>query len=91
MTVSTANVTSTGTLVATPCVALGVYIVGGATAGSVILKDGGGSGTVKATFQVPAAAEWGGFIPFPGGGLQFNTDAHATISVAVGVTLIYDN
>lgn len=90
MTVATANATSTGTLSAAPCTLLGLYVANAASAGSVVLKDGGASGTTKFTMQTAASAADSVFVPFPGGGLVFSTDMHATITNAAGVTAIYD-
>lgn len=87
--VQSANVTSTGTLVAAgPVYVIGVYCVAGATAGSVILKDGGGSGTAKFTIQTPASAAAASYVDL-GAGILFATDVHATISNAAGVTVVY--
>lgn len=84
-----ANVTSTGTLVAAgPVYVVGIYISNGATAGSVVLKDGGGSGTTKLTIQTPASATTSEFIDLKAG-ILFATDVHATVTNAVGVTVVY--
>ena len=52
-----------------------------ATGGTVVLKDGGGSGTTRFSFTAPAAAGCQ-HILFPGEGIKFNTDVHATLSSA---------
>ena len=85
---ASANVTSTGTLIAAgPVTLVGIYISNGAAAGSVVLKDGGASGTTKLTVQTPASATTSEYIDLKGG-IPFGTDVHATISNAVGVTVI---
>lgn len=89
MPVASANVTATGTLVSVPATVVGLYYAAGASAGSVVLRDNGAGGTVKLTLQTPASAGFGAFVPIGGGGLQFNTDVHATLTNAVGVTVIY--
>lgn len=84
------SVTSTGTVNAGPGRVHGVQFRAGAAAGSVILKDGGGSGTTKLTIYAPASAAFAGFVPIGGGGIPFNTDIHATLSQVDGITVIFD-
>lgn len=84
-----ANVTSTGTLIAAgPATVVGLHYCGGASAGSIVLKDGGGSGTTKLTIQTPASAAAGVYIDLKGG-ILFGTDVHATLTQAVSCTVIY--
>jgi len=55
-----------------------------ATGGTVVLKDGGSSGTTRFSYTAPAAA--GSIhILFPGEGIKFNTDVYATLSSATVV------
>lgn len=84
------SVTSTGTVHAGPGRVLGVQFRAGATAGSVVLKDGGGSGTTKLTIYTPASATFAGFVPIGADGIRFVTDIHATLTQADGVTVIFD-
>lgn len=83
-----AQAAATATMVAAPAMLLGIHWVAGATAGTVVLKDGGASGTTKLTLNTPADATVAGYLPIPGG-MQFATDVHATITVTGFVTLIY--
>lgn len=83
-----ASVTSTGTLVAAGCTLLGIHWVGGAVAGSVVLKDGGGSGTAKVTVNTPASAAAAGWIDLADG-IPFGTDVHATVTNAAAVLIVY--
>lgn len=85
---SAARVTATGTLVATPAHLLGLWVVHGATGGTVELKDGGASGTSKIVIDTAAVAGES-FIPIAGGGIRFATDIHATLTNVSGVTAIY--
>ena len=87
--IKSAEVSATGTLVADPCTVLGVYVAPGATAGSVILKDGGGSGTTLMTIDSPASSSGAANIAIPPPGMIFETDCHATISNAIGCTILY--
>lgn len=83
-----ANVTSTGTVVASGCTVLGIHWTGAAAAGTIVLKDGGASGTAKITVNTPASAASGGFIPLADG-IAFGTDVHATLTNAAAVCVIY--
>ena len=87
--VLSAAVTSTNTLVATTKGRLrGLYCRAAGTAGTIVIKDGGGSGTTLVTINTPAAV--GGFyVDIPGAGIAFKTDLHATLTTADGVTAFY--
>jgi hypothetical protein len=52
-----------------------------ATGGTVVLKDGGASGTTRFSFTAPATAG-SEHILFPGEGIKFNTDVYAALSSA---------
>jgi hypothetical protein len=67
----------------------GIVVVPGTSAGSVVLKDGGSSGTTILTIPTIANGE-----PFnmliPDQGILFKTSAYATLSgTATGVTVFY--
>ena len=79
---TTKNLTATGTVVAGRTRIRSIYC--GATAGTVELKDGGGSGTSK--FLLAMAA--GQTCDFPGS-VAFETDCHATLTTANSVTFVY--
>ncbi len=89
MAAAAGSVTSSGTAVATPCRVVGVQYRAGATAGSVVLKDGGSSGTVRLTIYTPASAAHAGFVSL-GPGIVFATDVYAALTQADGCTVIYD-
>lgn len=83
-----ARVTSTGTLVASGARLLGLWVVHGATGGTVELKDGGSGGTSRLVVDTAAAAGEG-YVEVPGGGIPFGTDIHATLTNVSGVTAFY--
>lgn len=87
--VLSAALTSTNTLVATTKGRLrGLYCRSAGTAGTIVIKDGGASGTTLVTIDTPAAI--GGFyVDIPGSGISFKTDLHATLTTADGVTAFY--
>ena len=87
--VAYASASATSTLVSTgPTRVRGIYVRATASAGTVVLKDGGASGTTKATIRTPAVAG-AHSIPVPGGGLSFGTDVHATLTNADDCGVFY--
>ena len=74
------NMTATGTVDTTPGVLLGFY-VNSTTGGTVVLRDGGASGTVITGTITPAI----GWHPLPVG---YNTDLHATVANTLNVTFV---
>jgi len=66
-----------------------IYIVPDAGAGSVVLRDGGGSGAVKTTIATLAGSTAPTYLILPGQGLLFNSDVHATLADVVSVTVFY--
>ena len=92
--VKASNLTASGAIFAGPARILGIYFVADTTAGSIIIRDGGASGTVLATFQTPlgsntAGNEWTTQIDIPGNGLLCRTSAYATLSGVDKVTVFY--
>jgi hypothetical protein len=78
--VKAAQVTSTNTAYAAPTRVKGVTI-SYASGGTVVLKDGGPSGTTRYSFTAPAVAGVAHVI-VPGEGIKFDTDVHATLANA---------
>lgn len=70
---------STGTLVSYRTRIKSLVVVSGAAAGSVILRDGGASGTIELQMDVAAGAATN-TIYIPDDGILFETDVHATLS-----------
>ena len=92
--VKATNLTGSGVIFAGPARVLGIYFVADTTAGSIIIRDGGASGTILATFQTPlgsntAGNEWTTQIDIPGNGLLCRTSAYATLSGVDKVTVFY--
>lgn len=77
------NITSTGTVASKPGRLIGFY-VNSTSAGTLVLRDGGASGTALSGTITPAI----GFHRFPA---RFGTDLHATIGgTSLDVTFFYD-
>lgn len=63
------------------CRLVGFYVAS-TTGGTIILKDGGSSGTAKSGTITPAI----GYHAFPG---EFNSDCYATIANTISVTFFW--
>lgn len=66
-----------------------IYIVPNANAGSVVLRDGGASGSVKTTVNTLAASTSATYLILPGEGLLFNSNIHVTTTDVVSVMVFY--
>jgi hypothetical protein len=78
--VKAAQVTSTNTAYAAPTRVKAVT-VSYDESGTVVLKDGGSGGTTRFSFTAPAV-KGSVHILFPGEGIKFDTDVHATLATA---------
>jgi hypothetical protein len=65
--------------------------VNGETAGSVVIREGGGSGTIIATINTSASSTAGyTIIPVPGQGVLCKEgDLHGTVTNTVSIVLFY--
>ena len=66
-----------------------IYIVPGATAGSLVLRDGGASSAIKLTVNTVASATQPTYMLMPGQGLLFQTAVYGTVSNLGSATIIY--
>ena len=78
---SPVNLTASGAISALPGALLGFY-VNSTTSGTIVLKDGGASGTAISGTITPAV----GWNAFPA---VFTTSAYATIGATINVTFIF--
>jgi hypothetical protein len=67
----------------------GIYYVASGTAGTIVLKNGGASGTAQLEISTPALATWTGYVPIPGEGMLFRDDIYVDVSNASSVTVLY--
>lgn len=86
--VKAAQASATGTLVGHSTRVKGLSIVTAATAGSVVLRDGGAAGVVVATIDTPAVVGTMQ-VDIPSAGLRFGTDVHVTLTNATGITAFH--
>jgi hypothetical protein len=84
------RLTATNTVFAGTTRLRGYAWVGGAAAGTVVLKDGGSGGTTMLTIDTPAGATLSGSVLLPQEGIRFATDMHATITNTAFITFFYD-
>lgn len=74
------HLNASGSLVSYRTRVKGIVITStGAGAGTLQLKDGGSSGTVRIEVDIPATAAFHNVI-IPGEGVLFNSDVYATLS-----------
>jgi hypothetical protein len=67
-----------------------IYAVNGADAGSVVIREGGGSGPVLITVNTTASNTAGyTIIPLPGEGILCESNLHGTVTNTASMTLIY--
>lgn len=86
--VLSATATSDDTLVSQPTRIKGITVTTSATAGSVVLKDGGSSGSARITVNTPAVAGLHNVL-LPGEGVRFYTDVYADVTNVASVTVFY--
>ncbi len=65
-----------------------IQLIGG-TAGDIIFRDGGASGTVLVQFNIPANTNNSVPILIPAAGLLFETNLHVTLPTSAKVTIFY--
>ena len=87
--VTTAHTDATGTLATGRYQMRGHQSVGGGTAGEVIYRDGGASGTVKFQFNIGGGTQPIG-LTFPDDGILFLTDVHVTLPTSAKTTAILE-
>jgi hypothetical protein len=71
------------------CRVKSIYIVPSATAGSLILRDGGSGGAIKATINTVASASQPTYMLMPGEGLLFQTAVYGAVTNLGSATIIY--
>jgi hypothetical protein len=85
--VFSAHADATGTIYSGATNLAGYQALSGGTAGEVIFRDGGASGTVLLRFNVPANTNNPFANIIPGNGIRFNTNIHVTLPGTAAVTI----
>ena len=87
--VKSTHVEATGTMVSGRVRVKGYQCLSGGTAGDIILRDGGASGTIRLQFNIPANTNNPFANLIPGEGILFTTDVHVTLPTAAKITVFY--
>lgn len=83
-----ATVTATGSVVTGRQRVKGVYLISGASAGSVVLRNGGASGATQLELATPAGVTEI-YVPIPDQGVLFQNGVHATLTNVSSLTVFY--
>lgn len=83
------HVEATGTMVSGRVRVKGYQCLSGGTAGDIILRDGGASGTIRLQFNIPANTNNPFANLIPGEGILFATDVHVTLPTSAKITVFY--
>jgi hypothetical protein len=87
--VKSAHVEATGTMVSGRNRLKGYQCLSGGTAGDIIFRDGGASGTIRLQFNIPNNTNNPFANLIPGEGILFTTDIHVTLPTSAKVTVFY--
>ena len=86
--VKAVHVEATGTIVSGRTRLKGYHCISGGTAGDVIYRDGGASGTVKLQFNIGTGTQ-PIVMSIPGEGILFETSVHVTLPATAKATTFY--
>jgi hypothetical protein len=84
--VFSAHADATGTIYAGATNIGGYQLASGATAGEIIFRDGGATGTVRLRVNITTNTAVISTL-LPGNGIRFNTDIHVTLPTNAAVTI----
>ena len=89
--VKSAHLNASGSVYAQPARVKGFSICATAgAAGTLLLKDGGSSGTTLIEIDIPANSNPNSFYTLiPGEGIRFSTNVYATLTNIASVTVYY--
>ena len=85
----TTTLTNNGDIFAGPARIKGIYYVASATAGSITIRDGGASESIKMTIATPASATATQYIDLCGCPLYCTTTAYAGLTNVTSATFVY--
>jgi hypothetical protein len=85
--VFSAHADATGTIYAGATNLAGYQALSGGTAGEIVFRDGGASGTVRLRFNVPANTNNPFANIIPGNGIRFTTNIHVTLPGTASITI----
>lgn len=85
--VFSAHADATGTIYAGATNLAGYQALASLTAGEVVFRDGGASGTVRLRINIPANQNNPFSNLIPGNGIRFTNDIHVTMPTGAAVTI----
>jgi hypothetical protein len=85
--VFSAHAEATGVIYAGATNLGGYQILGGGTAGDIVLRDGGASGTERLRFNIAATPLNALSTLLPGNGIRFTTNIHVTLPTGAKITI----
>ena len=85
--VFSAHADATGAIYAGATNLAGYQIAPGGTAGEIIFRDGGASGTILLKVNIPTAPLTPISTLIPGNGIRFSTNIHVTLPANAAVTI----
>lgn len=83
------TLTTSGAVFGGPARIASIYYVAGASAGSIVVNDGGSGGGAVLTIATPASATATQFIDFSDNPIRCETDAYGTLTNVTSVTFVY--
>ena len=86
--VLSAHVEATGTMVTGRNRLKGYQCISGGTAGEIVFRDDGASGTVRLRFNIGTGTQPISLL-IPGEGILFYTDIHVTLPASAKATIFY--
>ena len=87
--VKASHVEATGTMVSGRTRVKGYQCLSGGTAGDIILRDGGATGTIRLQFNIPNNTNNPFANLIPGQGILFTTSVHVTLPAGAKITVFY--
>jgi hypothetical protein len=79
---------ATGTIVSSRTRVKGYHCISGGTAGDVIFRDGGATGTIRLQFNIATGTQPITML-IPGEGILFDTNVHVTLPATSKITTFY--
>ena len=67
----------------------GYQALSGGTAGEIVFRDGGASGTIRLKINIPANTNNPFANLIPGNGIRFTTDVHVTLPTGASITTFF--
>lgn len=83
------TLTADGSVFGGPARIMGIYYVASGTAGSVVIKDGGASGSTVIDIATPASATATSYVDLSAAPVRCGTSAYADITNVTSISVLY--